>query len=51
MSGDKVFPPYLTHDEFAIVNPDFWDHGVDRSAFKEWMRMTMVRTWVYFLFE
>ena len=37
--------PRLTHDEFAIVNPDFWDHGVDQNAFKGWMRMTTVCIW------
>ena len=40
--GDEVFPPRLTHDEFAIVNPDFWDHNVDKDKFSGWMRMTEV---------
>ena len=35
--GDEVFPPRLTHDEFAIVNPDFWDHNADKDKFSGWM--------------
>ena len=42
MHGNEEFPPRLMHDEFVIVNPNFWDHGVNRSGFKGWMRMTMV---------
>ena len=45
--GDEVFPPHLSHDEFAIVNPDFWDHDVDKDKFSGWMRMTKVS--IYFL--
>ena len=40
--GNKVFPPHLTHDEFTIVNPDFWDHDADKDKFLGWMRMTEV---------
>ena len=40
--GDEVFPPHLSHNEFAIVNPDFWDHDVDKDKFSGWMRMTEV---------
>ena len=40
--GDEVFPPRLTHNEFTIVNPDFWDHGVDQDKFSGWMHMTKV---------
>ena len=39
---DEVFPPRLTHNEFAIVNPDFWDHDADKDKFLGWMRMTKV---------
>ena len=45
--GDEVFPPCLTHDEFAIVNPDFWDHDAVKEKFTRWMRMTEVG---FFLF-
>ena len=40
--GDKAFPPHLKHDDMAIVNPNYWDEGVDQNAFKGWMRMTEV---------
>ena len=40
--GEEVFPPHLKHDEMAIVNPDFWDIGVDQNAFRGWMHMTEV---------
>ena len=40
--GDEAFPPHLKHDDMAIVNPDYWDEGVDQNAFKGWMRMTEV---------
>ena len=40
--GDEVFPPHLKHDDMAIVNPDYWDEGVDQNAFKGWMCMTEV---------
>ena len=40
--GDEAFPPHLKHDDMAIVNPDYWDEGVDQNAFKGWMRMTKV---------
>ena len=40
--GDEAFPPHLKHDDMAIVNPDFWDEGVDQNTFKGWMRMTEV---------
>ena len=35
--GDEEFPPRLSHDELAIMNPDFWDHGVNQDTFKGWM--------------
>ena len=40
--GDEAFPPYLKHDDMAIVNPDYWDENVDQNTFKGWMRMTEV---------
>ena len=40
--GDEPFPPHLKHDDMAIVNPDYWEEGVDQNAFKGWMRMTEV---------
>ena len=48
--GDEPFPPHLTHDKFAIVNPDFWDHGVDQSVFKGWMQMIEASVSVVFPF-
>ena len=39
---DETFPPHLKHDDMAIVNPDYWDEGVDQNTFKGWMRMTEV---------
>ena len=48
--GDEVFPPHLKHNDMAIVNPDFWDEGVDQNAFKGWMRMTEVSVSFSFLF-
>ena len=47
--GDEVFPPHLTHDEFAIVNPDFWDHDADKDEFSGWMRMTEVSVFSFCL--
>ena len=47
--GDEVFPPRLTHDEFAIVNPDFWDHDADKDKFTGWMRMTEVSVFLLFM--
>ena len=40
--GDEAFPPHLKHDDMAIVNPDYWDEGVDQNVFKGWMCMTEV---------
>ena len=40
--GDEAFPPHLKHDDMAIVNPDYWDEGVDQNTFKGWMCMTEV---------
>ena len=40
--GEEAFPPHLKHDDMAIVNPDFWDEGVDQNVFRGWMRMTEV---------
>ena len=47
--GDEPFPPHLKHDDMAIVNPDYWEEGVDQNAFKGWMRMTEVSTFFCFL--
>ena len=53
--GDEAFPPHLKHDDMAIVNPDYWDEGVDQNAFKGWMCMTEVSVsflgFLLFLFE
>ena len=40
--GDEAFPPHLKHDDMAIMNPDYWEEGVDQNAFKGWMHMTKV---------
>ena len=48
--GDEVFPPHLTHDEFAIMNPDFWDHDADKDKFSGWMRMTEVSIFSTYVF-
>ena len=45
--GDEVSPPHLSHDEFAIVNLDFWDHDVDKDKFSGWMRMTEVSVFLF----
>ena len=47
--GDEAFPPHLKHNDMAIVNPDFWDEGVDQNAFRGWMRMTEVGVFFSFL--
>jgi hypothetical protein len=39
-SGEEEFPPLLGVDDFAIVNPDFWDLDEtrnDRSQYHGWM--------------
>jgi hypothetical protein len=39
-SGEEEFPPMLGVDDFAIVNPDFWDMDEtrnDRSLYHGWM--------------
>ena len=46
---DEAFPPHLKHDNMAIVNPNFWDEGVDQNAFRGWMRMTEVGIFVFSL--
>ena len=48
--GDEAFPPHLKHDDMAIVNPDYWDEGVDQNAFKGWMHMTEVSVSLVFFF-
>ena len=48
--GDEPFPPHLKHDDMAIVNPDYWEEGVDQNAFKGWMRMTEVSVSLLFSF-
>ena len=48
--GDEVFPPHLAHDEFAIVNLDFWDHDADKDKFSGWMRMTGVSVFLLMSF-
>ena len=47
--GDEAFPPHLKHDDMAIVNPDYWEEGVDQNAFKGWMHMTEVSVFFCFL--
>ena len=47
--GDEVVPPHLSHDKFTIVNPDFWDHDVDKDKFSGWMRMTEVSVFLFYL--
>ena len=47
--GMKPSPPHLKHDDMAIVNPDYWEEGVDQNAFKGWMCMTKVS--VSFMFS
>ena len=48
--GDEPFPPHLKHDDMAIVNPDYWEEGVDQNAFKGWMHMTEVSICLVFSF-
>ena len=48
--GHEPFPPHLKHDDMAIVNPDYWEEGVDQNAFKGWMRMTEVSAVLLFSF-
>ena len=48
--GDEAFPPHLKHDDMAIVNPDYWEEGVDQNAFKGWMRMTEVSVSLFVFF-
>ena len=48
--GDEPSPPHLKHDDIAIVNPDYWEEGVDQNAFKGWMRMTEVSVCLLFPF-
>ena len=46
---DKVFPPRLMHDEFTIMNLDFWDHDADKDRFSGWMCMTEVSVFLLIL--
>ena len=41
-SGSEEYPPHVSHDDYVVVNPDFWDHGVNRDSFQGWSNMSEV---------
>jgi hypothetical protein len=50
-SGEEEFPPLMGVDDFAVVNPDFWDMDEtrnDRSQYHGWMGFAEVSVFSFY---